>query len=70
MNGREIEHMLTLIDANIEANQTAVRSEMYRFISEHQDQVLSQLRASKTADIPTSSGMITVKLTDLQQLIA
>lgn len=70
MNGREIEHMLTLIDANIEANQNRVRSEMYRFIAEHEDLVLAQLRSRDEAEIPTSSGVITVKLADLQQLVA
>ena len=69
MNGREIEHMLTMIDANIEANQARVQAEMFRFIEDHEDVVLEQLRRTESADIPTSSGVITVRLADLQQLV-
>ena len=42
---------------------------MFRFIEDHEDVVLEQLRRTESADIPTSSGVITVKLADLQQLV-
>ena len=70
MNGREIEHVLGLIDENVEENGKRVRAEMFRFIADHEDDVLSQLRATESARIPTSWGMMTVHLADLRQLAA
>ena len=70
MNGQEIERLLTMIDANIAANQTIVKDEMLRFIESHEDQVVRELRAHASAEIPTSAGVMTIKLSDLRELVA
>lgn len=70
MNGQEIEHMLNLIDVNIAANQNVIKDEMLRFIETHQDEVLTELRATETARIPTSIGTMTLRLSDLRELAA
>lgn len=70
MNGRELEQMLSLIDANIGSNQTRLRSEIIRFIEGHEDSVLDQLRAHESATIPTSFGEIVLDLADLRDAIA
>ena len=70
MNGREIEHVLDLIDINIAANENRIKDEMFRFIESHQDEVLTELRATEAARIPTSLGMMTLRLSDLRELAA
>ncbi len=70
MNGRELEQMLALIDANIGSNQARLRSEIIRFIESHEDIVLDQLRAHESAVIPTSFGEIVLDLADLREAVA
>jgi hypothetical protein len=70
VNGRELEQMLSLIDANIGSNQTRLRSEIIRFIEGHEDSVLEQLRAHESAVIPTSFGEIVLDLADLRDAVA
>ncbi|HEY0264199.1 MAG TPA: hypothetical protein VGC07_06730 [Granulicella sp.] len=70
MNGRELEHVLSLIDENVSANQALRCSEIFRFIENHEDEVLAQLREHKAAQIPTSFGDITLNLSDLLKAIA
>lgn len=70
MNGRELEHVLSLIDANIGTTQNRVRQEILRFITEHQDRVLEELRQTQHASIPTSSGCVEISLADLREAVA
>ncbi|WP_263382793.1 hypothetical protein [Granulicella arctica] len=70
MNGRELEHVLSLIEQNVSANQVLLRSEIFRFIEKHQDEVVAQLRHSATARIPTSYGEMTLNLADLRKAVA
>jgi hypothetical protein len=70
VNGRELEQMLRLIDANIGSNQTRLRSEIIHFIESHEDVVLDQLRAHESAVIPTSFGEIVLDLADLREAVA
>jgi hypothetical protein len=70
LNGRELEHVLSLIDANIGSNQTRLRSEIIGFIQSHEDAVLDQLRAHESATIPTSFGEIVLDLADLREAVA
>ncbi len=69
MNGQELERVLSLIDANVGANQIRLRSEILTFIQANEDNVLKQLREKKSAAIPTSAGSIILKLSDLEQLV-
>lgn len=70
MNGHDLERVLSLIEENIGANQIRLRSEIIRFIQNHEDEVLDQLRSTESATIPTSSGEITLNLADLREVVA
>jgi hypothetical protein len=70
MNGHDLERILALIDENIGANQVRLRAEIIRFIEEHEDAVLDQLRAHASAVIPTTFGEIVLDLADLQAAVA
>lgn len=70
MNGREIEHLLTLMDANIDSGRASLRSEILSYFQDHESLVLAELRSAHKVAVPTSAGEVNIKLSDLQALIA
>ena len=66
MNGWELERLLKLIDENMEENEVRLRSEILRFMKNHEDTVVEQFRRSESARIPTSFGDFLLRLTDLR----
>jgi hypothetical protein len=70
VNGREVEHVLSLIEQNVSSNRVLLRSEIFRFIEKHQDEVVAQLRRSASVRIPTSYGEMTLDLADLRKAVA
>lgn len=70
VNGREIEHLLMLIDHNIAVNSALMRVEVFEYLKEHPQEVLQSLRSTKKALIPTSSGAFTMTLEELQAAAA
>jgi Lhr-like helicase len=70
VNGRELEHVLSMIEENISANQTILRSEVFRFIKRNEDEVVAQLRKNARARIPTSFGEMILNLADLHKAVA
>jgi hypothetical protein len=69
MNGWELERLLTMIDENIEENEVRLRAEILRFIQNHEDDVVDQLRKKEVARIPTSFGDFALSLVDLRNKI-
>ena len=70
MNGREIEHLLTLMDENITSGRASLRSEILSYFQDHESLVLAELRSAHKVAVPTSAGEVNIKLSDLQALIA
>lgn len=70
MNGREIEHLLSLIDENILRGEASLRSEIMSYLFDHEPEVLAALRSSDKVMVPTSSGPVQINLSELQALVA
>ncbi len=62
MSGVEIEHMLKIIDANVDLNRLALQKEVLQYIREHEVDVLTQLESNGEASIPTSKGSVTIPM--------
>lgn len=69
MNGFELERILSMIDVNVKANRPRLRAEVIRFIQNHEDEVLAQLRAKSEASVPTSLGIVTLRLADVMKAV-
>lgn len=65
MNGAQLERVLDLIDASVAANLPVTQSEVLQFIADHEDEVVEQLRRNGVARVPTSSGSVSITLSDL-----
>ena len=70
MNNFELERVLALIEANVQTNQPRVRSEVMRYIQEHEDDVLQQLRTLRQANVTTSLGTVVLRLADIEAAVA
>ena len=70
MSGIEIERMLKMIDANVDANLQVLRPEILRYISEHEDSILDQLRTQEVISIPTSTGIVTIPKSEIEPVLA
>lgn len=70
MNGREIEHLLSLMDENILRGQASLRSEIFSYLFDHESEVLTALRSSDKVTVPTSSGPVEINLAELQAIVA
>ena len=70
MNGREIEHMLSAIDASILQGKAVLRREIFSYFRDHEPEALLELRTTKKVTVPTSFGPFEIKLADLQTLVA
>ncbi len=68
MNGREIEHLLSLIDQNMLRNTR--RAEILAYLRDNEPAVLGALRSTEKVTVPTSSGSVEINLADLQALVA
>lgn len=67
MNGREIEHLLSLIDENI--LRDARKYEILAYLRDHETDALAALRSSEKLTVPTSSGSVEINLADLKALV-
>jgi hypothetical protein len=70
MSGIEIERMLKMIDANVDANLRIQSAEVLRYISEHEAIVADQLRTQGEASIPTSTGIVTIPMSAIRAAVA
>ena len=70
MSGVEIERMLKMIDANVDANLQVLQTEVLRYISEHERSVFDELQTNGEASIPTSTGMVTRPMSALKVVAA
>jgi hypothetical protein len=70
MNRFELERILSLIEANAQTNQPRVRTEVLKYIQDHEEEVLAQLRTSQQARVSTSLGTVILRLSDLQAAVA
>lgn len=69
MNGWELRRLFDLVDQNIEENELRLRSEILRFITKHEDDVVDRLKKDKSVKIPTSFGEFVLNLGDLRNKI-
>ena len=70
MSGIEIERMLKMIDANLDATSRAVNSEILKYIADHQDDVATELLKLGQVSIPTSVGPIVISRSALEGVAA
>ena len=66
MSGRELEGALTLIDQNIQTTQQRVWDDIMSYLRDHEDDVVRQLKESKSMVVPTSFGPRSVSLAELE----
>lgn len=66
MNGLAIEHVLDLIDANIDLS----KREVLRYIADHEDEIVRQLQEHGEAKIPTTGGIVTIPVSALKDFAA
>lgn len=65
MNGMQIDHLLGLIDANVDASMKTLRPEIVAYLSENIDKVADQIEQDGTAEIPTRYGTVTISREDV-----
>ena len=70
MNGREIEHLISAIDENIQLGRASLRREIFTYFRDYESETLRQLRENDKVTVPTSFGPIEILLADLQALAA
>ena len=66
MSGIEIERMLKMIDASIDANRRLQNDEMLRYIQTHEHEIAQQLLRGGQVSIPTSTGTVTIPMSVLR----
>lgn len=66
MNGQQIENILLLIDGNVQIT----RAEAADYIRNHQAEIVSSLRETGVATVPTSAGGLKITVDDLKNLEA
>lgn len=66
MNGIQIEHLLDLIDSNINASMELVRPQIIAYLTEHGDDLARQIAENGFGVIPTSAGEVKVTQEDLK----
>ncbi len=70
MNGREIEHLLSVIDESILRGKASLRAEIMRYLCEHEHEVIDSLQTTSKVVIPTTSGPVELLLPQLEALVA
>ena len=70
MNSVELRRLAELIAANAAANTPRLREEMFRYMRAHEDEVVDELRSKGVAAIPTSFGIIDLKLSTILAAVA
>ncbi len=68
MSGHELEGALTLIDQNIETTQQRVWDDVMTYLRSHHDEAVRQLNETRQVRVPTSIGMRTLSLAELESL--
>lgn len=66
MNGTQIEHLLELIDSNIDASMKELHPMIVAYLREHIDVVAQQIAEKGYADIPTRFGLVTISKEDIE----
>ncbi len=70
MNGKQIEHVLDLIDNNINSNMESVRAEMLAYLRGHMDQLAREIAQRGYGEIPTHIGTVTISREDVEAAYA
>jgi len=66
MNGTQIEHLLGLIDANIDASMQELHPRIVAYLQEHFDEVAQQLAKQGYAEIETGLGRVVISKEDVE----
>jgi hypothetical protein len=66
----ELKNLYQSIQENAKENTSLVRAEVFRYMADHQDEIVRELQASAEARIPTSVGLVRVSLSDLQAAVS
>lgn len=66
MNGIQIEHLLDLIDSNIQASMELVRPQILKYLTDNGDELARQIAEKGFGEIPTSAGVVRVTQEDLK----
>jgi hypothetical protein len=66
----ELRNLYQSIQENAKENTLLVRGEVFRYMEDHQDEVVRELRESSVARIPTSIGVVRVSLSDLRAAVS
>lgn len=66
MNGIQIEHMLDLIDCNIDSSMREVYPEIVKYLRDHMDDLARQISDHGYAEIATSVGTIRISKEDVE----
>ena len=70
MNGFQIEHVLDLIDGNIDSNMEFLRPEILRYLMEHGDDLAREISEKGYGDVPTRIGSIRISKEDVEAAAA
>ena len=60
MNPTQIEHVLSLIDVNIDDSMKRLHPEIVAYMTDHINALASQIAEKGSAEIPTSLGSLTI----------
>ena len=66
MNGTQIEHLLGLIDSNIDASMEDLHPLIVTYLREHFDEVAQQLEEKGYAEIKTVRGPVIISKKDVE----
>ena len=66
MNGFQIEHLLNLIDGNIQASMELVRPDILNYLADHSDDLALEIFEKGYGLIPTRAGEVKVSREDLK----
>jgi hypothetical protein len=66
MNGIQIEHLLSLIDGNIQTSMQWVRPDIVDYLSKHSDDLAQEIAHNGYGVIPTRAGEVKVSREDLK----
>lgn len=66
MNGTQIEHILELIDCNIDASMKNLHPEILAYLSDHLDDLAIQISENGYGEIETSLGPVRISKEDVE----
>lgn len=66
MNGTQIEHLLELIDKNIDASMAKLYPEILEYLQTHSEELVNQIAENGFGEIKTQAGSMRISKEDLQ----